>query len=175
MEKEKMAAFEQQSYNRPGVFPASCLGILMLLFTIYIFAFSEKTEIPENELKSVVDEYYHAMNFNKIETLPKFLSPNIREWYGNRNLTLSEVMKNARIQRTRYPFVYSEIDWTSFQIKLHKNNEYFVSYNMIHRAKRNLNDPYQVFHLHIKTYWDQNLKLKAITETSSENRAPVHK
>ncbi|MDT0646281.1 hypothetical protein RM545_06230 [Zunongwangia sp. F260] len=165
MKKERMKAFVKQFVDRSGVFAATCVGVFMLLFSVYTFAFPEQDEIPEEELKTIIADYYHAMNFNKIETLPRFLSPKVLDWYGNKDFTLKEIMKEARKQRVRFPFAHSEVDWDSFKVEHLESGEYIATYNMLHRTKRNLNEHYQVYHLKIRTYWDANYKLRAISQT----------
>ncbi|MDT0688819.1 hypothetical protein RM549_03435 [Salegentibacter sp. F188] len=165
MKKEKIRVFGKRFFNRSEVFVAACLGIFMLLFTVYTFAFTEEETVPEHELKSIVGEYYHAMNFNKIETLPKYLSPKVCEWYGNKDFSLKEIMKEARKQRVRFPFSHSEVDWDSFKVEHLESGEYIATYHLLHRTKRNLNENYQAYHLNIRTHWDANYKLKSISET----------
>lgn len=140
------------------------IGVVAILLSFYTFGLVKKEPTPEESLKEIVQDYYQTMNSNKIEKLPEFLSEDIRSWYGTPNMPLEQIMKDAKAHRGKYPFSDSEIDWESFKVVPQENGEYFVTYEMIYKAKQKITDDYQIFNLNLLTHWDENFKLKSITE-----------
>lgn len=148
----------------PKILIAACIGVIAIILSFYAFSFSEEPVTSEDQIKELVAEYYQAMNSNQVEKLPEFLSPNVQSWYGATDVTLNEIMKNARNHRGIYPFSSSEIDWNSFKIVNQENGDYYVSYKMIYKSKKKITDDYNVYNLNLITHWDENFKLKSIRE-----------
>ena len=144
----------------------AAVGLVAILLSIYSFAFSDQTEVisPKEKLENLVAEYYQSMNSNQIEKLPKFLSPKIESWYGDKNPTQEEVIRNAKEHRGKYPFSSSNIDWDTFKVIHQEDDSYHVSYEMIYRSKKNISDDYTVYDLKLITKWDEDYKLRSITE-----------
>ena len=135
--------------------------------TIYSFAFSSEAvaKTPEEQLKEIVADYYQSMNSNQIEKLPNFLSPRVDHWYSSKNPTHSQILKIARDRHGKYPYSTVKIDWESFTVIPQSNGDYLVTYNMTYGFKKKITDDYQMHKLKMLTRWDENFKLKGITET----------
>lgn len=140
------------------------IGVFAILFSFYVFGFSQEEPNPEESLKEIVQDYYRTMNSNKMEKLPEFLSPNVRSWYGTPNMPIGQIMKDAKAHRGKFPFSDSEINWDSFKVVPQENGEYFVTYKMVYKVKQKINEEYKVYNLNILTHWDENFKLKSIRE-----------
>lgn len=155
----------RNKYN-PKILGLAAIGLLAIILTIYGFAFSdETTEITtEEHLKEIVGDYYQSMNSNQIEKLPEFLSPQVTSWYGAQKPTREEIYRNAKAHRGKYPFSSSDIDWDSFKVIQENNGDYHVSYEMIYRSKEKITDDYTVYDLKLITKWDNDFKIKSITE-----------
>lgn len=165
-EKQKGKKSKNVKKHNYKILSLAAVGLLALIFTGYSFTFSDKpTEVtPEENLKEIVADYYQSMNSNQIEKLPNFLSPQITSWYGEQNPTREEIYRNAKAHRGKYPFSSSDIDWDSFTVIQEKNGDYHVSYEMIYRSKEKITDDYTVYDLKLITKWDEDFKLKSITE-----------
>lgn len=152
--------------NKKIITALAAIGIIALFVSIYSFAFSTKEtdSTPKKELKLIVDNYYQAMNSNQVEKLPDFLSSKIISWYGAKNPTQEEILRNAKAHRGKYPFSTSDIDWNSFTVIQEDNGDYHVSYEMIYKSKEEITDDYKVYDLKLLTKWDEDFKLKSITE-----------
>lgn len=148
----------------PKILIAACVGVFAILFTFYAFNFSEDKLSTEDQLKEIIANYYQSMNSNQIEKLPEFLSADVTSWYGDKEVTINEIMKNAKTHRGKFPFSSSDIDWDSFKLVKQSDGDYYVSYEMIYKSKQNISDNYNVFDLKLITEWDKDLKLKSITE-----------
>lgn len=144
----------------------AAVGLLAIVMIIYSFAFSNEgvAQKPEEQLKEIVADYYQSMNSNQIERLPAFLSPQVTSWYGAQNPTREEIYRNAKAHRGKYPFSSSNIDWESFQVIPAEAGGYRVTFEMIYRSKAKITDDYTVYDLKLITQWDDNFKLKGITE-----------
>ncbi|MGB7843317.1 MAG: hypothetical protein WBL21_11030 [Salinimicrobium sp.] len=164
--KEIPAASEAGKYFNPKTIGIAA-ALLLLIFSIYSFAFSEEPAVntPEEQLKEIVADYYQSMNSNQIEKLPKFLSPQVDHWYGAKNLSHSQIMKIARDRHGKYPYSTVKIDWESFTVIPQSTGDYLVTYNMTYGFKKKITDDYQMHYLKMLTRWDADLKLKGITET----------
>ncbi len=148
----------------PKILIAACIGVFAILFAFYVFDFSEDKLSKEEQLKEIIANYYQSMNSNQIEKLPEFLSSDVTSWYGDKEVTINEIMKNAKAHRGKFPFSTSDIDWDSFKLVNQSDGNYYVSYEMIYKSKQKINDDYKVFDLKLLTEWDKDLKLKSITE-----------
>ena len=148
----------------PKILIAACVGVFAILFTFYAFNFSEDKVTPKEQLKEIIADYYQSMNSNQVEKLPEFLSSDVTSWYGDKEVNLNEIMKNARSHRGKFPFSTSDINWDSFKLVRLNDGNYFVSYEMIYKSKQKITDNYNVFDLKLLTVWDSDLKLKSITE-----------
>ena len=115
-------------------------------------------------LKEIVADYYQSMNSNQVEKLPEFLSPQVTSWYGEQNPSREWIYRNAKAHRGKYPYSASDIDWDSFKVVQEGNGDYHVSYEMIYKSKSKITDDYKVFDLKLITKWDENYKLKSISE-----------
>lgn len=104
------------------------------------------------------------MNSNQVERLPEFLSNNVVSWYGNTKVNQDLIMKDALNHRGQYPFTKSEIDWNSYKFVQQEDGTYFASFDMVYSAKKKITDEYKVIELKIISIWDDELKLKSITE-----------
>lgn len=144
----------------------AAVGVLAIVMTIYGFVFSSEAYVktPEDQLKEIIADYYQSMNSNEIEKLPEFLSPQVTSWYGAQNPTREEIYRNAKAHRGRYPFSSSDIDWESFTVIPAEAGGYHVTYEMIYRAKEKISHDYTVYDLKLITNWDENFKLKSVTE-----------
>lgn len=148
----------------PKILIAAFIGVFAILFTFYAFNFSQDKITTEEQLKEIIANYYQSMNSNQVEKLPEFLSSDVKSWYGDTEVNLNEIMKNARAHRGKYPFSKSDINWDSFKLVRKSDGNYFVSYEMIYKSKQEITDNYNVFDLKLLTEWDKNLKLRSITE-----------
>lgn len=148
----------------PKILIAACIGVIAIILSFYAFSFSEEPVTSEDQIKELVADYYQSMNSNQVEKLPEFLSPNVQSWYGATDVTLNEIMKNARDHRGMYPFSSSDIDWDTFKFVTQENGDYYVSYKMIYKSKKKITDDYDVYNLSLITHWDENYKLKSIRE-----------
>ncbi len=148
------------------IYALAAIGLIAIILTIYGFAFSDETKglTTEEQLKEIVGDYYQSMNSNQIEKLPAFLSPQVTSWYGAQNPTREEIYRNAKAHRGKYPFSSSDIDWDSFKVIQENNGDYHVSYEMIYRSKEKITDDYTVYDLKLITKWDNDFKIKSITE-----------
>lgn len=148
------------------LFSLAALSLIAIIITISSVGFTK--ELPkkssEERLREIVTNYYQSMNGNQVEKLPDFLSPNIMSWYGAKEPTHEEVMRNAKAHRGKFPFSTSNIDWDSFTVIKENNGDYHVSYEMVYKSKQNINDDYEVFDLKLITKWDADFKLKSISE-----------
>lgn len=144
----------------------AAVGIVAIIMTIYSFVLPAETPVstPEDELKEIITDYYQAMNSNQIEKLPEFLSPQVTSWYGEQNPSREWIYRNARIHRGNYPYSSSDIDWESFTVIPEEAGGYHVTYEMIYRSKEKITDDYTVYDLKMITKWDENFKLRGITE-----------
>ena len=147
----------------------AAVGLVAVIITIYGFSFSEETiaVTPEEQLKETVADYYQFMNSNQIEKLPSFLSPQVSSWYGEQNPSREWIYRNAKAHRGKYPYSSSDIDWESFQVIPAEAGGYRVIYEMIYRSKAKITDDYTVYNLKLITQWDDNFKLRSITEVRS--------
>jgi ketosteroid isomerase-like protein len=134
--------------------------------TIYSFSYSGETPVttPKDQLKEIVADYYQSMNSNQIEKLPQFLSPQVTSWYGEQNPSREWIYRNAKAHRGKYPYSSSDIDWDSFTVIPAETGGYTVTYEMIYRSKEKITDDYTVYDLKLLTQWDDNFKLRGITE-----------
>lgn len=164
-EKKPKIKHGLQKYNSK-ILGLAAVGLLAIILAIYSFAFPGETpsKSPNGQLREIVADYYQSMNSNQIEKLPEFLSPQITSWYGEQNPTREEIYRNAKAHRGKYPFSSSDIDWDSFIVIPEKNGDYHVSYEMIYRSKEKITDDYTVYDLKLITKWDEDFKLKSITE-----------
>lgn len=144
----------------------AAVGVLAIIISIYSFAFSggSSENTPKDQLKEIVADYYQSMNSNQIEKLPEFLSPQVTSWYGEQNPTREWIYRNAKAHRGKYPYSSSDIDWDSFTVIPAEAGGYTVTYEMIYRSKEKITDDYTVYDLKLLTQWDENFKLKGITE-----------
>lgn len=154
-----------RKYN-PKVLGLAVIGVLAIIMAIYSFAFSGSSSenTSEEQLKEIVADYYQSMNSNQIEKLPEFLSPQVTSWYGEQNPTREWIYRNARAHRGKYPYSSSDIDWDSFIVIPVEAGGYTVTYDMIYRSKEKITDDYTVYDLKLLTKWDDDFKLKSITE-----------
>lgn len=154
-----------KNYN-PKILGLAAVGLLAIIMAIYSFAFSGETPVttPEDQLKEIVADYYQSMNSNQIEKLPGFLSPQVTSWYGEQNPTREWIFRNAKVHRGKYPYSSSDIDWDSFTVIPKEEGGYNVTYEMIYKSKEKITDDYKVYDLKLLTQWDENFKLKGITE-----------
>lgn len=154
-----------QKYNSK-ILALAVVGLVAVILSIYSFAFSSESSVitPEEQLKEIVADYYQSMNSNQIEKLPEFLSPQVTYWYGEENPSREWIYRNAKAHRGRYPYSASEINWDSFKVAQESSGGYHVSYEMIYKAKSKITDDYKVFDLKLITKWDNNYKLKSISE-----------
>ena len=154
-----------KNYN-PKILGLAAVGLLAIIIGIYSFAFSGETaaKTPEELLKEIVADYYQSMNSNQIEKLPEFLSPQVTSWYGEQNPTREWIYRNARAHRGKYPYSSSDIDWDSFKVISAEAGGYTVTYEMIYKSKEKITDDYTVFDLKLLTQWDDDFRLKGITE-----------
>lgn len=154
-----------EKYN-PKILGLAAVGLLAIIMTIYSFTFSNETPVktPEDQLKEIVADYYKSMNSNEIEKLPGFLSLQVNNWYGEKNPSREWIYTNARTHRGKYPYSSSDIDWESFTVIPEEEGGYHVTYEMIYRSKEKITDDYAVYDLKMITKWDENFKLRGITE-----------
>lgn len=154
-----------KKYN-PKILGLAAVGLVAIILSIYSFGFSAEAPVrtPEDQLKEVVADYYQSMNSNQIEKLPGFLSPQISNWYGEQNPTREWIYRNAKAHRGKYPYSSSDIDWDSFRVIPAEAGGYTVTYEMNYRSKEKITDDYKVYDLKLLTQWDENFKLKGITE-----------
>jgi len=155
-----------QKYNSK-ILGLAAVGLLAIIMTIFSFSSSSDNDItPEEQLKEIVADYYQSMNSNQIEKLPEFLSPQVTGWYGKQNPSREWIYRNAKDHRGKYPYSSSDIDWNSFNVIPAEAGGYNVTYEMIYRSKQKITDDYAVYDLKLITQWDDNFKLKSITEIS---------
>ena len=154
-----------QKYNSK-ILALAAVGLLAIIMTIYSFAFSNEASanIPEENLKEIVADYYQSMNSNQVGKLPEFLSPQVTSWYGELNPSREWIYRNAKAHRGKYPYSASDIDWDSFKVVQESNGDYHVSYEMIYKSKSKITDDYKFFDLKLITKWDRDYKLKGISE-----------
>ena len=154
-----------KNYN-PKILGLAAVGLIAIIMTIYSFAFSGATpeKTPEAQLKEIVADYYQSMNSNQIEKLPDFLSPQVNSWYGEQHPSREWIYRNAKAHRGKYPYSTSDIDWDSFKVIPEEAGGYHVTYDMIYRSKEKITDDYTVYDLKMITKWDDNFKLRGITE-----------
>jgi len=162
-ESERVSTFKRYNSKIIGL---AAVGVLAIIMIIYGFGFSkEDSELsPEEQLKGIVTNYYQSMNSNQVEKLPQFLSPQVTSWYGEQNPSREWIYRNAKDHRGKYPYSSSDIDWKSFKVIPMEAGGYNVTYEMIYRSKENITDDYAVYDLKLHTQWDDNFKLKSITE-----------
>ncbi|MHA6279549.1 hypothetical protein ACXYMT_05155 [Salinimicrobium sp. CAU 1759] len=165
--EEKRTAVKKglKQYNSK-VLALAAVGVLTIFTLFYGFAFSNKTseKTPADQLQAIITDYYQAMNSNQIEKLPEFLSPQVTSWYGEQNPSREWIYRNARAHRGKYPYSSSDIDWDSFRVIPAEAGGYTVTYEMIYRSKEKITDDYTVYDLKLLTQWDENFKLRGITE-----------
>lgn len=156
-----------QKTHRPNskIFGLAAVGIIAIFISIYSFALSEpENATPEEKLQDLVENYYQSMNSNQIEKLPEFLSSNVESWYGTKDMSLNQIIKDAKNHRGTYPYSSTDIDWDSFKVMKQSDGTYMASYDMIYKRKKDIDDDYKIFNLHMITTWDKNLKMKSIRE-----------
>lgn len=166
-EDRKVPPFKETKKQKnidPKILIAASIGVIAIILSFYAFSFSEEPVSAEDQIKELLADYYQAMNSNQVEKLPEFLSPKVQSWYGATDVTLNEIMKNARDHRGMYPFSNSDIDWDSLKFVTQENGDYYVSYKMIYKSKKKITDEYNVYNLSMITHWDENYKLKSIRE-----------
>lgn len=161
--KKVVETNKSQNYKVLGL---AAVGLIAILLSIYSFAFSgsETTASPEERLHQIIDNYYQDMNGNQIEKLPEYLSSDIDSWYGTKDMSTDQIVKNAKKHRGTYPYSATDIDWDSFKVIQKDDGNYLVSYDMIYKSKKNIEDDYKIFNLHMITTWDKNFKMKSIRE-----------
>lgn len=144
----------------------AAVGLLAIILTIYGFSFSEDIPVKSSEenLKEIVADYYQSMNSNQIEKLPEYLSPKVSSWYGEQNPSREWIYRNAKAHRGKFPYSSSDIDWDSFKVVPAEAGGFHVSYEMIYKSKEKITDDYTVFDLKLITRWDENYKLRSISE-----------
>jgi len=164
-EKKESAPKIYKKYSSQ-ILGLAAVGLLAIIMTIFSFASSNESDeiTPEEQLKEIVAEYYQSMNSNQIEKLPGYLSPQVTGWYGKQNPSREWIYRNAKDHRGKYPYSSSDIDWDSFKVVPAEAGGYNVTYEMIYRSKQEITDDYTVFDLKLITQWDDNFKLKSITE-----------
>ena len=165
-EKDPEVKPEIKSKTSPKVFALAAVGVVAILAIIFGYATSDTQNnlTPEEQLKDLVENYYQDMNSNHIEELPNYLSSNVVNWYGAKDPSTDQIIKNAKNHRGTYPYSTTDIDWNSFNVAKQSNKDYLVSYDMIYKSKKDINDDYNVYNLHMITKWDDNFKLKSISE-----------
>lgn len=148
------------------LYALAAVGLVAILISIYSYSFSssEVSLSPENRFQHIIENYYQDMNSNNIEKLPDYLSSNIESWYGSKNMTTNQIVKDAKKHRGTYPYSSTDIDWNTFKVVEKDDGNYLISYNMIYKAKKNIDDNYKVYNLHILSTWDKNFKMLSIRE-----------
>lgn len=154
-----------KKYN-PKLLGLAAVGLIAIFLGIYSFAFSNKSNelTPKEKFHEIVADYYQSMNSNQIEKLPQFLSSQIENWYGTKNMSTNQIIEDAENHRGAYPYSSSKIDWNTFQVIKQGGGGYLVAYDMIYKRKKNIHDDYKVFHLHLITTWNNDFKMKSIRE-----------
>lgn len=164
-EKKSTSVNNLKNYN-PKILSLASVGMLAIFMIIYSFAFSEESpvETPEEQLKEIVADYYQSMNSNQIEKLPEYLSLQVTGWYGEENPSREWIYRNAKAHRGKFPYSSSDIDWDSFKAIPLEAGGYHVTYEMIYKSKEKISDDYTVFNLKLITKWDDDLRIKSISE-----------
>ncbi len=158
---------ETEKVSKPNskIIGLAAVGLLAIILSIYSFAISgPENASPEEKLQDLVANYYQSMNSNQIEKLPEFLSPQVESWYGTRNMSLNQIIKDAKNHRGTYPFSSTDINWDSFKVMKQSDGTFMALYDMVYKRKKNIDDDYKIFHLHMITIWDKNFKMKSISE-----------
>lgn len=140
------------------------LVIATIISTIYYSNSpnSLKNEI-ETKLKGRVSQYYNNLKLRNIEDLNEFINPKVDKWYGKSNITLKEIKIDANKYFEKYPNTKTDVLWDTFKVSK-INNDYLVSYQMVYKIKGVNENKTKTFHLKITSIWDENLKMKSITE-----------
>ena len=172
--EEKSVNKEANTYGRENNQPRpnyktlglAAIGLLAILIGIYSFAFSNSpNELqPKEKLHEIIADYYQSMNSNQIEKLPEFLSSHVDSWYGTKNMSTNQIIKDAQSHRETFPFSSSDIDWNSFKVMEQENGDYIASYDMIYKRRKDIHEEYKVFNLHLISTWNRDFKMKSIRE-----------
>ncbi|RMB58484.1 hypothetical protein EAX61_09250 [Dokdonia sinensis] len=163
VEKEFVAP-QKAKWKFHNIFYIIAAAVVFSLTVFLLTKPSISSQPIKDKLVKTLSTYYSSSDKSQIERLPNFLSKKNVNWYGQKDMTLGEIITAAKEYNKTYPYRISEVDWNSL-IVVEDKKGYYASYTMLFKSKKTEEEQYTTYDLKLLTFWDSNLKLTSITES----------
>ena len=161
---EKVTATNKAKYGYKNLIVGTVLvTIILIVFSSFFLQSSEDKIDYKAHLQDKVITYYKHANSYEFDSLKPFFDTRV-SWYGKAKMKPKEIIASAKEGLKSNPFIQSIVDIESIKVFKQQDGDYYVTYDMVYKTKEKQEDPYDVYNLDMKTYWDSNFKLKQVSE-----------
>ena len=119
---------------------------------------------PYGFYQKIMNSYYSQLKEHQCEKIPSFFSEKIDTFFSKKNATKNDVLNECNNYQNRFPYFDYELNEYSFNVDNTDEKNVIVKYDLIVRLKKNENGNWKIYNLTLTAIFDENNKIKSITE-----------